>query len=430
MKKGRFTLPLFCAALFVNCTGELPLSDLLNDSITLKFLGTYESNDPYGDLSLSKDDVINAGITGNTNWNAASDIYNYANGLTVSRVKYYIDIAEIRIAQGQGKSGSQSISDYWNQFAISRELLCSDYATVDSSRHLPNCSSNNGIQKLYDFFNGGYSYKASDVTPGTYNHLGIYFRRFNTYPAARFNAAGQFINASGSVASQDASEQSMTTAFDNNGIYGFDMENLLLNPYGGAASEPLMFPLQRKDLSIQVPGNNEPYVLEVRVFLKNLMMAHVIQGGDGTGIVYVGPSDWNIDHKYQDTYNSVRMGGSVLLTARTYEPASVGSIAITGGNANEYFAAVPAGSAFNPLTALPLAATSATTGVIKNLMPGSYDVYRTCDQTKCGTASTAGTCSTPVPGQDGFPEKAVSCGPAVAVTKGTTTNFGACGSSC
>ncbi|HRP69811.1 MAG TPA: hypothetical protein PLY93_09805, partial [Turneriella sp.] len=266
MKKVGFTLLLSCWAVFTHCTDQLPLSDLVNNSITLKFLGTYESNDPYGDLTLYKDDIINSGITGNAAWTNSTDIYTYANGLNISRIKYYIDIAEIRIAQGQGKSTSQDIDDYWSQFAIKRELLCSDYSVAGGGRSLPNCSSNSGIQKLANFFNGGFTYPASDVSPGSYNHLGIYFRRFNTYPAARFNAAGQFMNASGSATTQDASEQSMTAAFDNNPVYGFDAENLLLNPYGATTSEPLMFPLQRKDLSIQVPGGDEPYVLEVRVF--------------------------------------------------------------------------------------------------------------------------------------------------------------------
>ncbi|HRP69043.1 MAG TPA: hypothetical protein PLY93_05880, partial [Turneriella sp.] len=103
-----------------------------------------------------------------------------------------------------------------------------------------------------------------------------------------------------------------------------------------------------------------------------------------------------------------------------------GAIVLTAGGVNDYFVAVPAGSSFNPLTTLPLTATPATTGVIKNLMPGSYDVYRTCDKTKCANTSTAGTCDATTLGQDGFPEKAVPCGAAVTVTKGTTTSFGAC----
>ena len=135
MNIKRVTPLIIVAGLMAGCTGDLPLSDLINNTVTLKILGTYESNDPYGFLNLKKDDIINSGITNSSPaLNASTDIYQYITGTAANsfndgleddytRVRYYIDIAEVRIAEGQGKSSSQSISDYWSQFAISRQLM-------------------------------------------------------------------------------------------------------------------------------------------------------------------------------------------------------------------------------------------------------------------------------------------------------------------
>ncbi|HMV34833.1 MAG TPA: hypothetical protein PKD60_03005, partial [Turneriella sp.] len=240
MRKVGFLPLLFVASLLTNCTGELPLSDLINNTITLKVLGTYESNDPYAWRNLAIDDVMQSGnpVTGASPAIAAgSNLVTYVTdgttGLAVrpNDVKFYIDIAEIRLARGQGKSSSQSISDYWSQFAIDRQLMCSDYSTAESGRILQNCSDQNGIQKLYDFFNGGFTYPAVDVEHGVYNHLGIYFRRFVTSPAVRYSTDGTYTNST-------TPEQTVTAAFDNRTMYGFDIETLMQNNYGENSSEP------------------------------------------------------------------------------------------------------------------------------------------------------------------------------------------------
>jgi hypothetical protein len=418
IKGGFFSLLLLVA--FANCTGELPLSDLINNTITLKVMGTYESNNPYSqNNTLPKDDVIAAFTTASPGLNGTL-LQTYANGITAAQLKYYIDIAEIRLARGQGKSSSQTISDYWAQFAIDRQLMCSDYDTADG-RLLSNCRDQNGQGRLQEFFNGGFTYPAVDVPYGNFNHLGIYFRRFVTSPAARYDGTG-------------TTQTLFTAAFDNRTIYGFDMESLLQNPYGTTSTEPLMFPLQRKDLSLNIVHDNEPYVMEVRVFLQNLMMVHVLQAtnnasvpsdSSNAAVVYVGPADWNVNHAFNDLTNATRMGGSVLMTARTYQPAKVGSLQMnatfTPTTNASYFVAVTAGSTFDPKTALPLLATAATNNTISNVQPGTYDVYRTCDVTKCMNTSTAGTCDATSNAPDGFPETAQLCQAGLTVSTGTPT---------
>lgn len=450
----RLLIASLLAIPLLHCTGELPLSDLVNNTITLKVLGTYESNDSYAigttTASMPKDDVITATSITNASptLTGTPQIVSYANSLKPSEISYYIDIAEIRMAQGQGKSSSQSISDYWSQFAISRQLMCSSYSSADG-RGLSNCSDSAGIERLNEFFNGGFTYPAVDVASGNFNHLGIYFRRFATYPAARFRGDGTFNDGANNATDQATSVNTMTTAFDNRTIYGIDIEAFLQNAYGATNTEPMMFPLQRKDLSLNIYNDHEPYVLEVRMFIKNAMMMHVVQNtgtvtpaADPTNsaFIYVAPADWNVDHAYQDLSNSGRQGGAIAMTARTYQPAKVGSISITGGAATsgEYFAVVPAGTAFaSPyVTTLPLAATRGTNTTITNLAPGSYDVYRTCDKRLCSSASTAGTCDnvlyTSIVGRtlgDGFPETADKCG-TVTVSSGTTSNVAICSVNC
>ncbi|HNE18885.1 MAG: hypothetical protein U1F40_03750 [Turneriella sp.] len=440
MRKVGFLPLLFVASLLTNCTGELPLSDLINNTITLKVLGTYESNDPYAWRNLAIDDVMQSGnpVTGASPAIAAgSNLVTYVTdgttGLAVrpNDVKFYIDIAEIRLARGQGKSSSQSISDYWSQFAIDRQLMCSDYSTAESGRILQNCSDQNGIQKLYDFFNGGFTYPAVDVEHGVYNHLGIYFRRFVTSPAVRYSTDGTYTNST-------TPEQTVTAAFDNRTMYGFDIETLMQNNYGENSSEPRMFPLQRKDLNLQVYNDSEPYVLEIRVFVKNNMMVHILQPNDATNaaFTYVAPPDWNVNHAFTDSVNGIKQGGAMLMTARTYQPAKVGSIQFTAASTNgHYFAVMPAGTSLGTPYAntMPLAATRATNTVISNLPAGSYDVYKTCDLRRCTNASTAGSCDNLTGGTDNYPETYSLCtgGPYV-VTAGTTTSVttGNCTSLC
>lgn len=428
MTKVGFLPLLLLASLLTKCTGELPISDLINNTITLKVLGTYESNDPYAWRNLAIDDVITAGgVTGaspaiGVGSNLVDYVTNPTTGLAVrpNDVKFFIDIAEIRLARGQGKSSGQAISDYWSQFAIDRQLMCSTYGTAEGSRILQNCSDQNGIERLNAFFSGGFTYPAVDVQDGVYNHLGIYFRRFATAPAVRYSTDGTYANPT-------TPEQTVTAAFDNRTIYGFDIETIMQNNYGENATEPRMFPLQRKDLNLVVTNGAEPYVLEVRVFVKNNMMVHILQPSDLTGaaFTYVAPPDWNVNHVFTDPVNGIKQGGAMLMTARTYQPAKVGSIQFNAASTNgHYFAVMPAGTSLGTPYAntMPLAATRATNTVISNLPPGSYDVYKTCDLRQCTNASTAGSCDNLTTGTDNYPETYSLCtGSPYVVSAGTTT---------
>ncbi|MBS0617317.1 MAG: hypothetical protein JSR44_03970 [Spirochaetes bacterium] len=450
----------------MNCTNELPISDLLNSTISLKFLGTYESNDPNPQQTLPLDDIFVAGsgitnaspaISNTTqaflygsNNDAASQGAGLTAGISGSRLVYYMDIAEIRIAQGQGQSSGQSISSYWNQFAITRELLASNYTTTDGQAMM-NAKANNATQNLYDFFNGGFKYPAVDLPSGTYNNLGIYFRRLNIGPGAVFNGDGSYYGGT-----QSSAESSATAVFDNRAVYAVDVESYLQSPYNQTPATPLLFPLQRFDLAVSVQNDHEPYVLEVRVFLQNALQvffkqltnnASVPTDPSNAAAIFAAPGDWNTNYAYADVNNNGKMGGSLMMTARTYQPRYVGSIQMsaTVGSGSDYFAVVPTGTPFgiynggvqwnNTPSAvsnatLPLIATRGSNTLITNIPPGTYDVYRTCDIYKCTISSTPGYCDGttgktiflggPI-APDGYPETAVLCQSGVTITSSTTT---------
>ena len=425
MKKSIVAILFFLLTLN-QCTGELVISDLINNSIIVKMMGTYESNSPYAWQPLYKDDSILPttpfAIGAGTNMGAlASSLTSY------SQVKLYMDIAEIRIAQGQGKSSGTSIDSYWNLFATTRQLMAPDYGAL-SGKILSESQNTDAATRLSDFFNEGFNYPAVDIANGHYNHIGIYFRRMVSYPSQLFNGDGSYYG--GSADSANRSGQ-----FENRTVSGIDIETLLQNQWGEAAIEPRLFPLQRKDLSLLVNNDTEPYTMEIRIFLKNLLMVHLYQvttngalatDAGNSNLIYVAPSDWNINHDYSDPTNGKKQGGSVIFTARIYKPSQVGSIQFSNTYAYpSYYAVVPSGTAFSTLT-LPYAATAGTSNLVTNLPPGTYDVYRTCDTKKCSVASALGTCDNAV-GTDGFPETAKLCG-SVGVSTGTTSplNTAAC----
>lgn len=405
-----------------HCTNELVFSSLVNNDVTLKVMGTYESNDPYGWFaSLYTDDIID-GATPTTPFDlTGSDLKTtYQANFTPSSLKIFMDLAEIRVSTGTGKPSGDLPADYWEMFAQDRQLLCSDY-NAEYGKVLTDCQKEDGIGKLNQFFNGGFTYPAVDVPQGLYRHIGVYFRRIVTQPAYQFNGTGTFI-------------QENRTSFENRTIKGFDFANYYqFAPDASTSTEPLLFPLQRTDLEMAVLGDDERYVMEVRIFLKNVMMTHISQlnilsdASLSANILFASPSDWAFNHQWQSETNFNRLGGNVILAARVYKPSTVGSIKMTFGTAcsQAYVAAVPAGTTYTtPVNKLPLVATRVGgSQVLENLPPGSYDVYITRDKQFCNATN----CTNPTNDKDGFPETASLCAGGVTVAQGQqTTNAAVC----
>lgn len=393
MKKNIFKLLLaiFSITLFQSCfTNEPVLSQLYNDRVTLVLKGTYESNDPYDWKNIYTSDSVTAkSITFNNNITSQSEI------------KWYIDIAEFRMAKGAGYTGTDP-DDYWMLFARERQVMCSETAAL-YDKVLDTCISDNGQGKLSSFFGEGLTLPAVDVKSGTYNHFAIYFRKLLTWPSESYTSS--------------VFDSNLVSLFDNRYVNGTNIENLY-NYKIGNTDDVVMFPLERTDLNLTIDNNEKPYVIEVRVFLKNLMMKHVIDYSsiEDKQIGFVGPSDWATDHLYNDITSLEMLGDNMIFTARSYYPDNIGSIQVTTADAaNCYWAVVGAGDTFTPATELPLAATQAKQNyLIKNLPAGNYDLYKTCDTSGNGVAN------------DGYPETATACDTNISVVAGQVTSAGGC----
>lgn len=424
IKKLFSLLVLTLLPLIFTCSNYPILSDFVNNRITLILKGTYESNDAYG---------WNANTYGDDSFTAGG--YALASTESMSNVSMYLDIADIRLAVGSGKPANTPPTNYWTYFTKQREVFCSSN-TSPYGYNLLTCVKDHGAQNYTDFFTTGFNYPAVDIPvvpidlttgkqktdssgkPATvYNDMAIFFRRMVIGPAYQYDAS-------------NANPVTQTILFDNRVVNGLDLMSDILQYASSdtSKSKTLMFPLERTDLSIKIPDGNGPYVMEVRIFLKNLLMKHVIKYGKGAGtaqpLTFIGPSDWKYNHDYADPTLAFQMGGNMIFTARVYDPATVGSIDIvdaSGGGAvspGDYFVAVPAGTAFDVTVDMPYAATSRQNGTasIKNLPPGSYDIYKVCDK-QYQTAGGLNNAST-----DGFPDTSDKLNTPVTVTAdGTVT---------
>jgi len=213
-----------------------------------------------------------------------------------------------------------------------------------------------------------------------------------------------------------------TALFDNRTVNGYDINEEIIQYAQSDTSKgtPLTFPLQNTNLDLTVTDSDKPYVLEIRVFLKNVLMQHVIEEGDKDNstsakpLTFISPSDWSADHDHTDPATAFLNGGNLLITARIYEPSTVGSISVTVTDGvpatTTYFVAIPVGTTFDQTTELPYASTNgaAITGIIENLPPGDYQIFKTCDNSANGTITS-----------DGFPESiSGQCGGDQTVTSG------------
>ena len=407
-KKAIRLFPLAIIIVFTNCTNELVFSELVNTRLEMRLLGTYESNGSYDFQNLYTDNGVATEVAGLAGSQFAID---NAALTTQAQLKQYIDLAEVRLATGTGKPADTISDEYWQFPNKNRTLMCSQELS-NNGRIFNNCSKDGGVQKLSDFFSTGAVLKTEDIGAGTYPHVGVYFRRYIVDPSYSY------------AADTGNSKNTLTAAFENLAINGSDIEPYYQSNLSSGTT-PLLFPLERTDQNIIIFGDDDPFVVEVRVFLKNLFMKHMFKLNN-VALTFVGPSDWRANHNYDSSTEAGLLGGNFTLAARSYKPSNVGSIQVNSnlGAYPNYYAVVNAGETFNPLNRLPLAATRADVGLIQNLPPGNYDLYRTCDKLFCNATdcNQAGT--------DGYPETAQLCTANVSVTNGVVTSAAGCAGTC
>lgn len=385
-------LYLFFHFLFGNCRTGLDLGDetnlpvistLFNNRMLLLLKGTYSTDAP---LDWSE---LNGG-TGNLyldDQGAGFDPTFNLDGLPkAGDLQILLDIGEVRISSKFEKGFNEltQIRDsldsnrFWDFIAPNRQVFCTNTYSLEGNT----CLENNGIVKAQDFFNGtGAQFPSNDPSASTvsltdaitfnlatggkvmgrqYYYAGIYFRSLVTTYAKNGNAP-------------------LIIRFDNRpNIPGSNIvprNNYIPGTATVAKADivPKMFPAlysQRPtQADMEIRDGFDPYILEVRVNIKENLMVHSYTAASGNIITFVGFSDSQFDHKGEGD-----AGGNLLTRARVMYPETASNITITGGgNSLRHHYGVFRILETELTNTLPLAATPAKSGArIRYLNPGDY----------------------------------------------------------
>ncbi|MCX7997772.1 MAG: hypothetical protein N3A69_02310 [Leptospiraceae bacterium] len=376
--------------LFVNCQNALKnvkrttypvISTLFNNRMLLLLKGTYASDNP---LSF---DELNGG-TGNLyldeQGEGADPVFDLDGAPKAKDLPIYIDFGEVRIASKYKGPDAldfiQNITEskqFWDFIAIDRQVYCTfpGYTVFDNS-----CKRHGGITRMEEFFNGfGAKYPSNDPTSefrgsgfnGTgsqYYHAGVYVRAFVTGYAKENGAL------------------KINTRFDNYDVRGSNIVPRNSYPPNTGAEDkrritPKMFPVfytvedGHEDMTIR-PGY-DPYILEMRMNIKENLMVHSWTTPLGIVQTMVGFSDWRYPHSGESD-----MGGNLLLRSRVIYPEFASSLEITGGSTTyQHYYAVYRAKEVEYFKQLPLAATPTRNGVshIKYIHDGDYKLLCLAD---------------------------------------------------
>lgn len=397
----------FNVLIFIHCKTKLDLgeesklpviSTLFNHRMLLLLKGTYATDNPLDWAELN---------------NGTGDLYIDAQGegldptMTLvnqpkaGNVPIFLDIGEVRISSKylKGLNELTQIRDtvdsnkFWDYIAPNRQVFCTVTYSFDNNT----CTESNGILKASDFFNGiGAQFPSNDPSSQTeswesalltgqpwlgrqYYYAAIYFRSLVT---------GYALDAGIPV----------TGRFDNrpivNGLNIVPRNNYVAGTTSAAKSSivPKMFPALYTQLptqaDMQIRDGFDPYILEVRINLKENLMLHSYLTSRSTVVTYVGVSDIFFDHKGEGD-----AGGNILTRARVIYPETASSLTISGGgNSLLHYYGIFRQQETEFINVLPLAATPAKQGAkIKYLNPGTYKAVCLGDLTK----------------QDGYPDTVV-----------------------
>lgn len=404
-------LPVFILLLnlflFIDCKTKLDLgeesklpvvSTLFNNRMLLLLKGTYATDNPldWGELNNGTGDLyVDAQGEG------LDPTMTLVNQPKVGNIPIFLDIGEVRISSKyvKGLNELTQIRDtvdsnkFWDYIAPNRQVFCTVTYSFDNNT----CTESNGILKASDFFNGiGAQFPSNDPSSQTeswesalatgqpwlgrqYYYAAIYFRSLVT---------GYALDAGLPV----------TGRFDNrpivNGLNIVPRNNYVAGTTSSAKSTivPKMFPTLYSQLptqsDMQIRDGFDPYILEVRINLKENLMLHSYQTSRATTVTYVGVSDIFYDHKGEGD-----AGGNILTRARVIYPETASSLTISGGgNSLLHYYGIFRYTETEFINVLPLAATPAKQGAkIKYLNPGLYKVVCLGDLIK----------------QDGYPDTVV-----------------------
>ncbi len=389
---------------------SLPVfSSLLNNRMLLLLKGTYASDDP----------ILFSDYNGGTN---ALYLDESGEGIgpphtldslpSASNLPIFIDIGEVRLST-QFQKGFNELTQirdpldserFWDFISTKRQVYC----TIPYSLEEDTCQSTGGLFKAQEFFNGnGAVFPSNDPTAETYPcsdekylprclglglspgdvlgtqywYIGVYFRSLVT---------GWAIQNGGLLLDQ--------TRFDNRRVPGLNI--VPRNNYVPGTTDvdrqqivpkffPLLYSVQGTHRDMQIRGGFDPYILEIRMNMKENLMVHTIDRPGRIRQTLVSFSDWKFNNRGEPD-----IGGNVLIRSRVIYPEFASSLRITGGGGDlRYYYAVYHRDEENLDSHLPLAATPARPDArIRYLMKGKYKLL----------------CRGDIERVDGYPETVVS----------------------
>ncbi|EQA54070.1 LIC11270 family surface protein [Leptospira kmetyi] len=312
------------------------ISTLFNQRMLLLVKGTYATDNPIGFEAYS-------GGTGQIyqdNAGTGLDPIPDLTGMPLAQnLPIFIDIGEIRIStkyeQGlYNLSLIKNVKDtkkFWDDIAPNRQVFCTIPYTTNSN----SCRLNDGELKAIQFFNGeGVVYPSNDPTSAT--DLGA----FGNGPVQFYYTGLYLRNLVTAWATEPGLTFSNLTLFDNYRVPGINIvPRLSYKPGADATTKtifpPLVFPAlytaDNGDEDMIIHPGFDPYILEVRINLKENLMVHSYVSSLGGVRTLVGVSDWKADSNHNGESD---MGGGLLLRSRIIRPEIASSLTVLGGTAS------------------------------------------------------------------------------------------------
>ncbi|PJZ53446.1 LIC11270 family surface protein [Leptospira adleri] len=346
MNRSSFLFVLvLCSSLLVFCrvgnwsgkgSSDPVISTLFNQRMLVLAKGTYATDNPLGFESYSNG-------TGQIYRDATGDgldpVFDTTGIPTASGLPIFIDIGEIRMSSKYQEglfnlSLIKNVKDtkkFWDEIAPNRQVFCTIPYTTNSN----SCRLNDGELKAIQFFNGeGVAYPSNDPTSATD------WGAFGNGPV-QYYYTGMYLR---SLVTAWATEPGLTfsnlTLFDNYRVPGVNIvPRLSYQPTADATTQtlfpPLVFPLlytvEDGDRDMLVYPGFDPYILEVRMNLKENLMVHSYVSGLGGVRTIVAVSDWKGDADHNGQSN---MGGGLLLRSRIIRPEIASNLVVLGGTAS------------------------------------------------------------------------------------------------
>ncbi|WP_425460636.1 LIC11270 family surface protein [Leptospira idonii] len=390
---------LFVSASFSHCKTKMDLgnetalpvlSTLFNNRMLLLLKGTYSTDSP---LDWSE---LNNG-TGQLYVDAQGDggdpTMNLVSVPEAKDLPIFLDIGEVRISSKYTKGindltqirDTMDSNKFWDFIAPTRQVFC----TIPYSFDNDTCRSTNGVLKAYDFFNGiGAQYPSNDPSAKTEGDSAWTISAGKSFLGRQYYYTGIYFRSLVTGYANNAGVPITTTRFDNRPVYGLNIvprNNYVPGTTTVSKSEivPKMFPSlysqKPTQADMEIREGIDPYILEVRVNLKENLMLHSYLTTNLTTITYVGVSDIIYDHKGEGD-----AGGNLMTRARIIYPETASSLEITGGkNSLRHHYGIFRIDETEYTTSLPLAATPAKAGAkIRYLNPGLYKVVCMGDVSK------------------------------------------------